>query len=100
MPQTCSIIFLGGPTLKEAVIDCTVVSDLIIKDLQDLCDMPVLPFSVQIDYIHNTPDWSGLNLSVISARDPSSIVVVLYRYKGLRRAKRVQNKSAPTACQD
>ena len=100
MPQTCSIIFLGGPTLKEAVIDCTVVSDLIIKDLQDLCDMPVLPFSVQIDYIHNTPDWSGLNLSVISARDPSLIVVVLYRYKGLRRAERVQNKSAPTACQD
>lgn len=53
--------FLGGPTQKEAVIDCTVVSDLMIKDLQDLCDMPVLPFSVQIDYIHNTPDWTGLD---------------------------------------
>lgn len=73
---------------------------MMIRDLQDLCDMPVLPFSVQIDYIHNTPDWTGLILSVIFARDPSSIVLVLYRYKGLQRAKRVQNKSAPTACQD
>lgn len=59
-----------------------------------------LPFSVQIDYIHNTPDQTGLNLSVDFARDPSSIVIVLYRYKGLQRAKRVQNKSALTACQD